>query len=354
MNMRSEVQGSSVASTPARRGGRLGLVLVCAALSGCEWWAQRQAQELAQSPQTKARVEALVAKSLKHLRFVEGGGFWLGDFGMLMDDNAKKNDIAPGPDAKPGDNLPFTIDEDNKPAKWVELDGFSIQRYKVTYGDFDVYVAANALPVHPPKGDDDSFHPIWHRARTADDVPAGVSWHQAKGYCEWLGKLTGLPFDLPTEAQWEFAASNRTNSYRHPFPTATGLIEEGRTHPTHEETTKLTRNRWGGLYPVGHYAPSPLGLYDLIGNGFEWMNDWYAANAYQHGPARNPQGPTSGTEKVLRGKPSNEDFGSAFPHVTRYHKNPALYLSPVDGKPFPFIRESFRCVVNQPVPAQTK
>ncbi len=352
MNMRSEVQGSSVASTPARRGGRLGLVLVCAALSGCEWWALRQAQELAQSPQTKAQVEALVAKSLKHLSFVEGGGFWLGDFGVLMDDNAKKNDIAPGPDAKPGDNLPFTIDEDNKPAKWVELDGFSIQRYKVTYGDFDVYVAANALPVHPPKGDD-IFHAIWQDARKADDVPAGVSWHQAKAYCQWLGKASGLPFDLPTEAQWEFAASNRTNSYRHPFPTDTGLLEEGRTHPTHEQKKKLIGYR-GALYPVGRFAPSSLGLHDLVGNGFEWMNDWYAADAYQHGPARNPQGPAKGTEKVKRGKAMGEDFGSAFPHLTRYHMNPETYILPSTKKPFPFTYESFRCVVNQSVPAQTK
>jgi formylglycine-generating enzyme required for sulfatase activity len=325
--------------------------LACAALSGCEWWAQRQAQELAQSPQTKARVEALVAKSLKHLSFVTGGGFWLGDFGVLMDENAKKHDLAPGPDAMPGDNLPFTIDEDNKPPKWVELDGFSIQQYKVTYGDFDVYVAANALPAHPPKGDD-IFHDIWHDARTADDVPVGVSWYQAKGYCQWLGKVTGLPFDLPTEVQWEYAASNRTNSYRHPFPTDTGLLEEGRTNPTHQQQKKLTGR--GVLYPVGRYAPSPLGLHDLVGNGFEWMNDWYAADAYQHGPVKNPQGPSSGTEKVLRGKPPNEDLVSAFPHLTRYHMNPETYTLSSTKKPFPFVFESFRCVVNQPAPAQTK
>ncbi len=328
---------------------RAALAGVCLlALSGCEWWAQRQAQELAQSPQTQARVEALVAKSLKQLSFVEGGGFWLGDFGVLMDDQAKKNDLAPGPEARPGDNLPFTYHEDNKPPKWVELDGFSIQQYKVTYGEFDVYVAANALPVHPPQGDDD-FHAIWQDARAGDDVPAGVSWHQAKGYCQWLGQVTGLPFDLPTEAQWEFAASNRTNSHHHPFPTDTGLKEEGRTHPTHEETKRLTGNRWGGLYPVGRYAPSPLGLYDLIGNGFEWMHDWYAADAYRNGPSANPRGPANGLERVLRGWATNEDI-PAFPHLSRYHKNPDRLRSAVDNEPFPFVMESFRCVVNKPAP----
>lgn len=318
------------------------VLLMASTLTGCEWWAQRQADKLAQAPETQTKVKTLVDKSLKQLSHVQGGGFWLGDFGVLMDDHAKQNDIAPGPDAKPGQNLAFTIDTDNKPPKWVELDGFSIQQYKVTYGDFDVYVAANALPVHPPKGDDTSLQRIWRRARTADDIPAGVTWHQAKGYCLWLGKLTGLPFDLPTEAQWEYAASNRTNSYRHPFPTDTGLLDKGRTHPTFKQKEKLIGN--GALYPIGRYKPSPLGLHDLVGNGFEWMNDWYAPNAYQQGPNKNPAGPEKGTDKVLRGMPTDEDF-RPFPHAQRYHKNPAVDL--LDNEPFPFVWESFRCVVNK-------
>lgn len=322
----------------------LPLMLLSMGLTGCEWWAQRQADKLAQAPETQAKIRALVDKSLKQLSPVQGGGFWLGDFGVLMDDHAKQNNIAPGPDAKPGENLAFTIDEDNKPPKWVELDGFSIQQYKVTYGDFDVYVAANALPAHPPKGDE-VFLKIWRDSRTADDVPAGVIWKQAKGYCQWLGKVTGLPFDLPTEAQWEYAASNRTNSYRHPFPTDTGLLEEGRTHPTFKQKEDLIGN--GALYPVGRYAGSPLGLHDLVGNGYEWMDDWYAPGVYQQGPIKNPQGPATGTEKVLRGKPTNEDF-SAFPHLTRYHSDPAVSKSHDGERRFPFTRESFRCAVNKP------
>lgn len=327
------------------------LLVVAGGLPGCEWWAQRQADKLAQSPETQAKVKALVEKSLKQLSHVQGGGFWLGDFGVLMDDHAKANDIPPGKDAKPGENLPFTIPTDNKPPKWVELDGFSIQQYKVTYGDFDVYVQANALPAHPPKGDDD-FHAIWRDARTADDVPAGVAWQQAKDYCLWLGKLTKRPFDLPTEAQWEYAASNRINSYRHPYPTDTGLLDEGRTHPTFKQKEKLIGPR-GALYPVGRFTPSPLGLYDLVGNGFEWVNDWYAPDAYQSGPVKNPRGPESGTDKVLRGMPRGEDF-RAFAHAERYHENPVTYILPSYNKPFPFTSEGFRCVVNSPTLGKSK
>lgn len=321
-------------------------VLVTTTMSGCDWLAQRQAKQLAQAPETQAKVAALKAKTLKQLSHVPGGAFWLGDFGVLMDQQAKDADAHPGPDAKPGEGLPFTVDEDNKPPKWVELDGFSIQQYKVTYGDFDVYVEANALPAHPPKGND-VFHRVWHAARIADDVPAGVAWQQAKDYCLWLGKLTSLPFDLPTEAQWEFAASNRINSYRQPFPTKTGQIVEGQSHPTFEQKKELLGR--GALYPVGRYQPSPLGLYDLVGNGFEWVNDWYAPDAYRHAPGKNPRGPKAGAEKVLRGKHPNEDF-SPFPHVMRYHKNPVQAISEVSNEPFPFNRESFRCVLNRPDP----
>lgn len=322
------------------------LFAVTGGLSGCEWWAQREAQKVAQSPETLAKVAALKAKTLKQLSHVSGGTFWLGDFGVLMDQKAKDTDARPGPDAKPGEGLQFTIDTDNKPPKWVELDGFSIQQYKVTYGDFDVYVQANALPAHPPKGDE-SFHRIWQRARTADDVPAGVAWQQAKDYCLWLGKITGLPFDLPTEAQWEFAASNRINSYRQPFPTKTGQIVPGKSHPTFKQKEKLIGR--GSIYPVGRYEPSRLGLYDLVGNGLEWMNDWYVPDAYRHGPSKNFTGPASGAEKVLRGKSAHEDF-SPFPHLMRYHENP-LYTKIGERKEhFPFVSESFRCVVNRADP----
>jgi formylglycine-generating enzyme required for sulfatase activity len=101
-------------------------------LAGCEWWAQHQARKLSEAPETQTKVAALKGKTLKQLSHVPGGAFWLGDFGVLMDQQAKDTDSRPGPDAKLGDGLQFTIDEDNKPPKWVELDGFSIQQYKVT------------------------------------------------------------------------------------------------------------------------------------------------------------------------------------------------------------------------------
>ncbi|WP_217424625.1 formylglycine-generating enzyme family protein [Nitrogeniibacter mangrovi] len=294
-----------------------------------------------------------MAKTLKHMSHIPAGGFWLGDPGPLMTDELKESGAVVGPDAKLGDNPPFTLGTDNKPPRWVTLDAFSMAQYKVTYGDFDVFVEANGLPAHPPKGDE-TWQLIWQDARQSDDIPAGVTWQQAKDYCLWMGKVTGLPFDLPTEAQWEYAASAGRKTYHEPYPTDTGLIEEGRNYPTHEQKRKLIGK--GILYPVGKFAPSKLGLYDLIGDGFDWVNDWYAPDAYQAmTETHNPKGPQSGIEKVYRGFPMNEGihFGG-FPHVDRYHENPKILLWGSEKNRAPFSRQSFRCAVNQPDPTQLR
>lgn len=291
-----------------------------------------------------ARVQALVGKTLSNLRRIDGGSFWQGDFGVLMSDEDKAADKAPGPDAKPGAGLPFTMGDDNKPPRWVTLKTFYLGAYKVTYGDFDVYTQANGLPAHPPNTEDVSWQRIWQKLRTADDVPAGVNWPQAKGYCQWMGHLTGLPFDLPTEAQWEFAASEGKNRRRKPFPTASGTLDEGKAHPTYDQVKKMMGQ--GRVYPVGRFPPSPNGFYDLVGNGYDWVNDWYAPDAYQSGPAQNPTGPLQGTEKVLRGYSTGYDWYD-FPHLHR-HRRPPDGRSKWDEGPGPTVygAESFRCAVN--------
>lgn len=330
----------------SRYRNRLAIVLLLsAAVSGCSAEAERQA--LAARPETQTKVNALIEKSLKQLVPIKGGNFWLGDYGQLMrsEGEGKFDEFPhPGPDLRPEDNfLPLTPEKDNKPPRWVTLDSFYMQAYKVTYDDFDVYVAANALPPHPPQGDE-SYHRIWTKARTSGAIPAGVKWQQAKDYCFWLGKITGLPFDLPTEAQWEYAASNGQNNARRPYPTPTGLLEENLTHPSFKKKEELIGQR-GALYPVGLFSASPVGLYDLVGNGFDWVNDWYAPDAYAHGDSHNPRGPATGNERVLRGQSPGDGWSFGFPHVWRFHEDPALRKYS-DGTLAPYVRESFRCVVN--------
>jgi len=253
------------------------------------------------------RVEALKQKAISDLVFVEGGRFQMGDFGPIHSE----------------EKLPYTSQPENKPLHWVELDSFSLSRQKVTYEDFDVFTDAHRRPpIAQAVGD--------RANRAAPNVPAGLNWPEAKAYCKWLGKLTGLPFDLPTEAQWEFAARNRGQMIL--WPTDNGLWEERRNVAAYEQRNELMPGFSGVVtalaFPIGRFPPSPLGLYDMTGNNADWVDDWFAANYYTLSPNKNPRGPARGKTKVFRGIESDPETGLTF---YRQHRTPVAkvdYLEP--------------------------
>ena len=124
-------------------------------------------------------------------------------------------------------------------------------------------------------------------------APAGISWQQASDYCQWLGKQVGIPMNLPTEAQWEYAARNKDQKIH--FPTNTGKIEDGINVWSYEQRIELRHKNKApkSLFSeIGQFPPSALGFYDLITDNYEWMLDWYATDYYQHSPEK--------THKALR------------------------------------------------------
>ena len=114
-----------------------------------------------------------------------------------------------------------------------------------------------------------------------------------------LGKESDRNIDLPTEAQWEYAARSRGQYI--PFATNNGEFLPGKNIPSQDELSEYTDGAGIPIYPVGKYPPNPLGLYDMGLSGSEWTNDWYASDYYSHSPVNDPQGSVKGTEKVLRG-----------------------------------------------------
>lgn len=273
-------------------------------------------------PQNRQAIEALIEKTKSELVRVEGGTFQMGDFGPI------------DPDLTGSDKgLPYSADQDNKPLHEVTLDTFYMSPTKVTYADYDVFTAATGRERINTTND-------FEMQFRQHNVPAGVDWYQARDYCDWLADETSLPFALPTEAQWEYAA--RSGGQFIPYGTSTGTLEEGKSIPTHEDVAKATNNvDYSDMapYPVTLYPPNALGFYQMGDNGYEWVHDWYQADYYEVSPEHNPEGPENGDERVVRGIANGQGWGGRLT-IERYHLRPDI------GDKHSPASFSFRCALN--------
>jgi formylglycine-generating enzyme required for sulfatase activity len=271
------------------------------------------------------RVARLKKKVIADLIFVEGGTFMMGDFGPL---------VSP-------EGLHYSDDITSRPVHEVQLSSYSIAKYKTTNAEFSVYsVATGTKPAS-----DDGFG-TKHRY---PEAPVGVPWQRAKDYCKWLGKITQLPFDLPTEAQWEYAARSRGQFFV--WATDNGNIDYGRNIPAAGQIEMLTPSHSDEPYPVGLFPPNPLGLYDASHDGEEWVNDWFDAQYYKHSPKKDPQGPATGKMKVARGWPNGD---SIMPNTMYRREHPLVFRSMHLGD-FGIVSPSYlsqgvRCAVQQKNP----
>ena len=228
-------------------------------------------------------IQDLIKQTIGELVFVKGGTFMMGDVGNYVTHASyiSGDYKLTSPNTKGAVHMPWTFDKDNKPPVKVTLTGYSMDKYELTFGEYDVYTKATGKPTLDKEDVEESF-------RSARQ-PAAANWYQAKVYCQWLGKITGLPFDLPTEAQWEYAARDRGKPVG--YATDTGLIDKPRNYGKFIDQP----------YPNGSFPPNPLGLYDMSVNVAEWVNDWYAPGYADLANKTDPTGPKTGTKKVNRG-----------------------------------------------------
>ncbi len=207
------------------------------------------------------------------------------------------------------------------PLHRIIVDGFHLDATEVTNRQYRGFVSATGYVTESEKqgssGIFDSATGEWSLVEGADwrhpdgpdsnlegrdDYPViHVSWDDAAAYAEWAGKR------LPTEAEWEYAASGAGGGAGDAveYPWGDELMPEG----------KHAGNWWQGVFPVrdlledGFAATAPVkqfsatgpGLYDMGGNVWEWVADWYTPDYYRQSPTRNPTGPADGREKVHRG-----------------------------------------------------
>ncbi len=173
-------------------------------------------------------------------------------------------------------------DADEQPVRQVYLDAFYMDKHQLSVREYAKFLEATSH-VAPP--DWEIMSKSMHQKRPV----INVDWADADAYCKWANKR------LPTEAEWEKAARG-TDGRIYPW---------GNELPTqfHANMKKEVWNNHVVLTPVGMFedGKSPYGIYDMAGNVWEWVSDWYASNYYATGSVRNPIGPPRGDYKVVRG-----------------------------------------------------
>jgi len=169
---------------------------------------------------------------------------------------------------------------DESPVHTVYLDEFQIGKYEITNNQYNQCIRANVCGgiVLPAR---------------LDEPVINVDWYDAEAYCKWSGGR------LPTEAEWEKAASWN-------IETLTKFIYPWGNDDPVSDLLNFNRNV-SSTTPVGTYPAGENGLYDMAGNVWEWVKDWYDETYYRNSPSSNPLGPESGRFRVLRGGAWNYD-----------------------------------------------
>ncbi|NGZ11787.1 MAG: hypothetical protein CV088_20865 [Nitrospira sp. LK70] len=212
--------------------------------------------------------------------------------------------------------------QDEHPRHRVSLSAFYLDQYEVTNRRFQQFVQqtsyrttaeqkghahtqtsagkferASGAQWRKPEGSATVFD-----SGRADHPVVSVSWDDAQAYCGWAGKR------LPTEAEFEYATRAGTETKYwwgngSPGSRRVANIGDESAKRQFSDLTIMTGYDDGHVRtaPVGSFDANPFGLHDMIGNVFEWTADWYDANYYGKSPERNPKGPSTGEDRVVRG-----------------------------------------------------
>lgn len=201
--------------------------------------------------------------------YIPAGSFWMG--------------------CDPAHNGGLPCDFDELPLHSVYMSPYYIDRSEVTNARYEACVAEEACT--PPSDFSSSHRPEYYGNPEYADFPViYVDWYQAQAFCEWAGG------SLPTEAEWEKAARGGSDTRAFPWGDA-GVTCELANARVDGVACSGDTTQGGRFSPEGD---SPYGVYDMAGNVYEWVKDWYSPTYYEDSPASDPPGPASGTAHLRR------------------------------------------------------
>ncbi len=210
----------------------------------------KQKEEVRRTSESKQQKVEAVNETEDGMVYIKGGCFDMGD---IFDTGA--------------------IDE--KPVHTVCIGDFYLGKTEVTQRQYEDVTGSN-----PSK------------FQCADCPVERVSWINAQDFIKKLNEKTGMNYRLPTEAEWEYAARSG------------GLKEQWAGTNDEEKIGEYTWNKYTAdrhTHTVAGKTPNAIGLYDMMGNVWEWCSDWYGKEYYASSPSKNPQGPLEGKNRVIRG-----------------------------------------------------
>ena len=193
---------------------------------------------------------------------------------------------------------------DEKPPHEVTITkGFYLSQTETTVEAYQRFIGATGSPVPvEPAWKTRSMNPGW---RSTKSPIVEVSWNDSAKYCEWIGGR------LPTEAEWEYAARGGTTSVRYGDLDRIAWYADNSGETRIDSLTILNTdsanyenrvmNNGAGFHPVALKAPNAFGLYDMVGNVWEWVADFYDDKYYSNSASEDPQGPHEGTQHIGRG-----------------------------------------------------
>jgi sulfatase modifying factor 1 len=216
-------------------------------------------------------------------------------------------------------------DSDEMPVHRVRIDrSFDMGRFEVTVNHFAMFVEMSGYRTDAEKegwallltteGGKKVPGANWRNpgfVQDGQEPVVCVSWNDAVAFCRWLSEMTGDEYRLPTEAEWEYSAraGSQGDNLRNLAEQAWYGDNAGRNwldtasiwQIDEQDCFKIIAENGNRTHPVGKKHPNRWGLYDMHGNAWEWVRDWYGQEYYSVSPGTSPQGPSSGSSRLFRG-----------------------------------------------------